>query len=94
VEVIVDYSENFLRGVSNGFFDFVYIDASHRYEATLNELHLAYPKVKKGGFLFGDDYDPDTASRQHGVYRAVNEFAIEQKLALILNQTRQWGLRA
>lgn len=93
VEVVVDYSDNFLQSVANGFFDFVYIDASHRYEDTLIELRLAYPKIKKGGFLFGDDYDPDMASRQHGVYRAVNEFAAVNKLALVLNQTRQWGLR-
>lgn len=93
VEVIVDYSESFLRGVTDSYFDFLYIDASHRFENTLSELRLAYPKVKKGGFLFGDDYDPDVTSRQHGVFRAVNEFSNAQSLPLVLNETRQWGLR-
>jgi predicted methyltransferase len=92
VEVIVDYAENFLRSVDDEYFDFLYIDSSHKYENTLTELRIAYRKVKQAGYLFGDDYDPDPDSRQHGVFRAVNDFAAEVGAELVLNEARQWGL--
>lgn len=92
VEVVVDYSRNFLQTISDAHFDFIYIDASHKYEETINELRLSHGKLKIDGYLFGDDYDPDPKSRQHGVFRAVNDFAEEANAELILNETRQWGL--
>lgn len=36
--------------------DFVYIDANHSYESVKEDLKVWYPKVSKGGYLFGDDY--------------------------------------
>jgi len=92
VDVVVDYSENFLRSVEDEFFDFIYVDSSHKYENTLSELRTAYRTIKKNGYMFGDDYDPDPKSHQHGVFRAVNEFAAEEGAELVLNETRQWGL--
>lgn len=92
IEVIVDYSENFLRFKADEYFDFIYIDSSHRYEDTLNELHIAYKKIKNGGYIFGDDYDPNPDSRQHGVYRAVNEFAAASGAKMVVKKARQWGL--
>jgi predicted O-methyltransferase YrrM len=92
VELVVEYSQKFLRSMDDGYFDFLYIDASHSYEDTLAELRGAYGKLRKGGLLLGDDYDPDPISRQHGVFRAVNEFADETGAKIVLNKTRQWGL--
>jgi hypothetical protein len=92
IEVVVEYSQNFLRSMSDAYFDFLYIDSSHRYEDTIAELHAAYAKLRKGGLLLGDDYDPDPASHQHGVFRAVNQFASEIGARLVLNKTRQWAL--
>lgn len=54
--------------------DFVFIDASHRYEDVLDDLNAWFPKVKKGGILAGHDYPS-----WEGVVRAVNEF-FESKL--------------
>jgi SAM-dependent methyltransferase len=92
VEVVVDYAENFLRTVPDQTFDFIYIDSSHKYDSTLRELALAHRKLKPDGRLFGDDYDADPKSKQHGVYRAVNEFAKGAGARLFLNAQRQWGL--
>ena len=50
--------------------DFVFLDASHRYEHILRDLALWYPKVKPGGVFAGHDYQPAWP----GVVRAVNEF--------------------
>ena len=38
-------------------FDFVFIDASHRYELTKADIRLWYRKVKERGFLAGHDYN-------------------------------------
>lgn len=38
------------------YFDFVYIDANHRYEYAKEDIDLWYPKVKKGGMMSGHDY--------------------------------------
>jgi hypothetical protein len=90
---IVEYSVNFLRSMDDHYFDFLYIDASHRYETTKQELEVAIRKVKPSGYILGDDYDADPSSKQHGVYRAVNEFVEEQRAELVLNRGRQWGVR-
>ena len=49
--------------------DFVYIDASHKYEDVKDDLAKWWPKVKKGGIFCGHDYtDGD-------VQKAIQEFA-------------------
>jgi predicted O-methyltransferase YrrM len=48
------------------YFDFVYIDASHRYEDVRQDIEDWWPKVKTGGMLAGHDY-------LNQVKRAVNE---------------------
>lgn len=35
--------------------DFVYIDGNHEFQSVLLDILVWYPKVKKGGFLCGDD---------------------------------------
>ena len=48
--------------------DFVFIDASHKYEDVLDDLEAWYPKVKDGGVLAGHDV------HWPGVARALREF--------------------
>ena len=51
--------------------DAVFIDGDHSYEAVIQDLPFWWKKIKKGGWLLGDDYDscwPETA-------RAVDDFA-------------------
>lgn len=40
----------------DGYFDWIYIDAGHRYECVYADLESWYPKVKKGGVIVGHDY--------------------------------------
>ena len=53
----------------NESLDVVFIDLTHTYEAVKEDIQLWLPKVKKGGFIAGDDY------HQHwqGVIQAVDE---------------------
>lgn len=55
---------------NDGYFDIVYIDASHDYESVKTDLIHWYPKVKNGGIICGDDY----SEYWNGVILAVNEF--------------------
>ena len=59
----------------DNFFDFVYIDGNHEYKYVKQDLELWFPKLKKDGILFGDDY-----LRPYGVQKAVEEFTHEKKL--------------
>mmetsp|Transcript_1566 Transcript_1566/g.3193 ORF Transcript_1566/g.3193 Transcript_1566/m.3193 type:complete len:363 (-) Transcript_1566:116-1204(-) len=45
-----------LETYPDGYFDFVYLDASHTYDAVKAELPLWWRKVKSGGIISGHDY--------------------------------------
>lgn len=93
VEPVVEWSDRFLRSMPDRSFDFIYIDASHSFEETAVELVLAASKLKPDSCLLGDDYDPDPASKQHGVFLAVNAMVAAGVGTLVLDASRQWGLR-
>lgn len=49
--------------------DVVFIDLDHSYEAVKEDIQLWLPKVKKGGYIAGDDYHENW----RGVIKAVDE---------------------
>lgn len=49
--------------------DVVFIDLDHSYEAVKEDIQLWLPKIKKGGYIAGDDYHENWP----GVIRAVDE---------------------
>ena len=53
----------------NGYFDVVFIDADHAYEAVKNDIEVWTPKVRKGGIISGHDH----FKRYPGVKQAVAE---------------------
>ncbi len=75
----------------DAFFDWIYIDGDHFYDAVSRDLALWAPKVKPGGIIAGDDY------RESPVYgtdvvRAVDEFAAARGLT-VESQGRQYLMR-
>ena len=40
----------------DGFFDWIYIDALHTYDAVSEDLRAWWPKLREGGLFSGDDY--------------------------------------
>ena len=58
--------------------DVVYSDADHSYESVRDELALALPRMKPGGWIAGHDY----CELFPGVMRAVTEFCKLHKLKI------------
>ena len=63
-----------LHTFPDDFFDWVYIDTTHEYGHTRDELEILRRKVKPSGVIAGDDWHEDPAHLHHGVCRAVREF--------------------
>ncbi len=68
-----DESNNF----NDDFFDFIYIDANHTFEAVYDDLVAWWPKLKMGGLFAGDDYTylTNPGEGKYGVVPAVDGFA-------------------
>lgn len=64
--------------IPDGSLDAVFIDADHSYEAVTNDLNFWWKKLRKGGWLLGDDYK----SCCPGTTKAVDEFAANNNLKL------------
>jgi hypothetical protein len=75
--------------------DWAYLDTTHQYDQTANELSLLKQKVKSGGIIAGDDWQPDPSHRHHGVCKAVREFVDREQCELIYidEASLQWILR-
>jgi len=67
-ELLIMDSVEASKTFADEYFDFVYIDAQHEYEAVLRDIKAWYPKVKRGGVIAGDDCG------EPGVKQAVLEF--------------------
>jgi predicted O-methyltransferase YrrM len=93
VEVKVKTGAEFLRGMPDQHFDWVYLDAHHDYKDVMADLTMILPKVKPGGCIMGDDYFADPASQHAGVKRAVDEFAATRGLDLVVEARNQFILR-
>ena len=69
--------------------DFVFIDASHKYEMVKADIEAWYPKVKSGGILGGHDY----CTAEPGVMKAVDEAVIKYGWKLELGANVTWFVR-
>jgi SAM-dependent methyltransferase len=74
--------------------DWIYLDASHGYEATLKELEVIDEILAPGGIIFGDDWHSDRSHPHHGVFRGVNEFVGRSNYEVVAaGPALQWCIR-
>jgi hypothetical protein len=88
VKIIKGYSDQCVNFFEDNFFDFIYIDANHSYEAMKNDINKWFPKIKKGGLFAGHDY-LDAPNHEFGVFgvkSAVDEFALQNNLKVYPTQ--------
>ncbi len=86
VEIHRAFSHEAVEQFPDGYFDWVYVDAMHTYQACLKDLKLYDPKVKADGFICGHDYanHADAVHMQFGVVEAVNEFVAKNGYEFML----------
>ena len=88
------HSLEVLQGFEDGYFDWVYLDTSHRYRDTLDELECCWLKVRDGGLIAGHDYASGNieSGLPYGVVEAVNEFCNthDWRLAYLTNEARRY----
>lgn len=85
VRIVRTSSEIASKNFKDEYFDWVYIDADHRYKQIQEDLHFWWPKIKEGGMLCGHDISnlflekeiTDYEKDKNGVPRALIEFLKE-----------------
>lgn len=87
IKIIKNDSISESYNYENEYFDIVYIDASHEYEYVKKDILSWYPKVKKDGFICGDDY----VLGWPGVIEAVDEIFGKENITIIGGQ--QWIIK-
>lgn len=83
VTVMRGLSSTELPKLEDGSCDFIYIDADHSYERVREDIDLSWPKIKPNGILAGHDYHIEFT----GVLRAVDEFAEENNLMVLVTRS-------
>jgi hypothetical protein len=94
-EVVVDQSIPWLQSVPDGHLDWIYLDSSHQYQPTLDELDAMVTKLKPDGEVFGDDGWTVRDHPHYGVFRAITQFCRQNRdwEMFRLDHGGQWGIR-
>ena len=94
VEIHVSTSADWLRDLPDASLDWVYIDSTHQYRDTLEELTQLREKIRPDGIVLGDDWRPEPSDPHHGVFRAVHEL-VRAGLwdVLRVDEHTQWAVR-
>ena len=56
VEIVREYSLRAVERFSDGYFDWLYLDANHAYNAVASDLRAWIKKIEPGGIFAGHDY--------------------------------------
>ena len=91
VEIIRKISVDVSKQFPDNYFDFIYLDGDHSYEAVKMDLNHWHPKLKKYGVMCGDDFGHISG---RGVIEAVQEFSFQKKLIIqTVGDTQFWYVK-
>ena len=83
INIIKDNSNNALKKMNVGEFDYVFLDGGHKYETVKNDLICLTKVVQNRGTILCDDYNLSYAP---GIKKAIDEYAADNNFNLrILN---------
>jgi hypothetical protein len=82
------FSTDVLSCFPDEYFDWVYLDGDHRYEAVRLELEICETRVKRNGLILGHDFIkpelyPDDRRADYQVVQAVSDFCATRKWRLV-----------
>ena len=77
VTILEKHSTEASKMFENHYFDWIHIDASWEYEDMKALLAYWLPKIKKGGYITGDQFSLDDFNKWPGVHGAIIEFIIK-----------------
>jgi hypothetical protein len=86
------YSGEVCKKFPDSYFDWIYIDGNHLYEFVKDDLEGYYPKVKRSGYITGDDYKIG-GWWESGVKAAVDEFVESVPVELVQIRNGRFILR-
>ena len=75
--IIQDFSVEASKKFENHYFDWIFLDAYPDYRSVKTDLAHWLPKIKKGGYIVGDEFAFDKLPHWDGVYTAVIEFILK-----------------
>lgn len=75
---IKDFSVNAAKQVSDNSLDLVFIDGDHSYEGVIADIDAWLPKIRKGGFISGHDFD--NTVKYGDLFKGVDK-AVEERFA-------------
>jgi len=88
---VVSSSIDWACSIPDASLDWAYIDTTHSYAQTVDELKALAPKVKPNGLILGDDWRADPEHPHHGVMLAVNDFVRQTNFDIgAAGQATQW----
>jgi hypothetical protein len=77
-------SQEIYKEFEDGYFDWIYVDASHTFRGVYADLSLYYPKVKKNGIIIGDDWG------NKNVRKAAKQFTEEKNIKINSRESQYW----
>lgn len=93
-KILVGNDRAILPTFDNHYFDWVYIDTSHQYDHTMEELLILSNKVKHNGLICGHDWIEDPNNMHYGVYKAINEFCRLKNYQIVFkDEFTQWVIQ-
>lgn len=96
VQLHIGFDLDLLPGFPDHYFDWVYLDTTHKYDQTRDELQILKHKLKPNGILAGDDWHAEPEHVHYGVCVALREFVASEPWEFLYAGEEwdlQWALR-
>ena len=81
VVILSEDSQNSSSNYKDNYFDYIYLDAEHTYQAVSNDLDMWFSKLKKNGVLFGDDYYWREEDGTLSLHKAYQDFIAKHQIS-------------
>ncbi|MCK4686636.1 MAG: class I SAM-dependent methyltransferase [Candidatus Lokiarchaeota archaeon] len=96
-QLIKGRSNEVVKNIPDESLDFVFIDGNHAYEYVVEDIALWSKKVRKGGIIYGHDFDDYSNSRRYNEMNVINavtgwcnSYKIHPWIVITNNKNKCW----